>query len=277
MINFKKYINEVKKFLFKLNEDNISEYAAEAAYFTIISFIPFTLFFITLIKFTNIEKDAINIILNEIIPSNISSILLNIIEEIYLKSPESLSFSILIIIWASGKGFFSLSKGIRNIYKVNIKNNFILRLTGSIYSLILITLILLFLTLLLIGKSIYIWIMKKYYQISFVISVIYRFRIIFLIILMTIVFYFLYKIISEKDEKHLSHIYGAFFSSVIWQFLSYFISIYMKVSSNFTVLYGSLSSLVLIMLWVYFCMYIILIGAEINFLINNSKINYKTK
>ncbi len=277
MINLKKYINEVKKFLFKLNEDNISEYAAEAAYFTIISFIPFTLFFLSLIKFTNIEKETIIIVLNEIIPSNINVVLSNIIEEIYSKSMDKLSFSVLIIIWSAGKGFFSLSKGIRNIYKVNIKNNFILRLTGSIYSLILITVILLFLTLLLIGKSIYIWIMKKYYQISFVISVIYRFRIIFLILLMTIVFYFLYKIISEKNEKHFSHIYGAFFSAVIWQFLSYFISIYMKISNNFSVLYGSLSSLVLIMLWVYFCMYIILIGAEINFLISNSKLKDKTK
>lgn len=269
MINIKKYKNNIKGIIKKIKEDNISEYAAEAAYFTIISFIPFVLFFITLIKFTNIDKDTIFTVLNEIIPFNISNILLNIIEEVFSKYTSNLSFSLLIIIWSSGKGFFSLSKGIKKIYKVNIKNNFILRIAGSIYTIILVISIMLFLFLLLLGKTIYISIMKKYYQISFIISFIYRFRIIFWIFLMTIIFYFLYKIIGIKNEKKISHIYGAVFGAIIWQILSYFISIYMEISNNFSYVYGSLSSLVLIMLWCYFCMYIILIGAEINFFISS--------
>lgn len=269
MVNFKKYINNIIKFFLKIRDDNISEYAAEAAYFTVISFIPFTVFFIMLIKFTNIEKEMIFIVLNEILPSNINNIILNIIEEIYSKSAVTLSFSVIIIIWAAGKGFFSLSKGIRNIYKINIKNNFILRITGSLYTLILILVIIFFLILLILGKSIYIWIMKKHYEISFAISFIYRFRIFFLIFFMTIIFYFLYRFISNKNEKCFSHIYGAIFSAVTWQILSYFISIYMEFSNNFSILYGSLSSVILILLWVYFCMYIILIGAEINLFINS--------
>ena len=273
MMNFNKYKNKIMKFIFKLKEDNISEYAAEAAYFTIISFIPFVLFFITLTKFASIDKDIIFIVLSEVIPSDISEILLRIIEEIYLNSAETLSFSLLIIMWSAGKGFFSLSKGIKNIYKIEIKNNFLLRIAGSIYTLILVILIIIFLILILLGKSIYITIMKRNYQISLVISIIYRFRIFFLFLIMTTVFYFLYKLISRNDEKKYSHIYGAIFSAIFWQILTYFISLYVNISNNFSYLYGSLSSLILIMLWVYSCIYIILIGAEINFFI--SKYNKK--
>ncbi len=271
MMNFNKYKNKLMKVIFKLKEDNISEYAAEAAYFTIISFIPFVLFFITLIKFANIEKGTIIIVLNEIIPSNISGILLNIIEEIYFKSKETLSFSLIVIIWSAGKGFFSLSKGIKNIYKIDIKNNFFLRIAGSIYTLVLVILIIVFLILIILGKSIYISIMKRYYQISFAIAIMYKFRIFFIFSLMTTIFYFLYKLISRNAENNFFHIYGAIFSAISWQILSYIISVYVNISSNFSVLYGSLSSLILIMIWVYFCMYIILIGAEINFLISESK------
>lgn len=271
MISLNKYKNKVKKIVFKLKEDNISEYAAEAAYFTIISFIPFIAIFLTLIKFVNIDKDVAIVIINEIIPSNISTILLNIIEEIYLKPTLEISFSLIIIIWSSSKGFFSLSKAIKNIYKTDIKNNFLLRITGCIYTLILLNLILAFLILLLLGKEIYIYTMKRCYQISFVISFIYKFRIIIFIFIMTAVFYFLYKLIGRNNEKILSHINGAIFSAISWQILSYFISLYMNVSKDFSVLYGSLSSLILIMLWSYFCMYIILIGAEINFFISQSK------
>lgn len=269
MMNFNKYMNKVMKFIFKLKEDNISEYAASAAYFTIISFIPFVLFFVTLTKFANIDKNIIFIVLNEVIPSDISKVLLNIIEEIYLKSTETLSFSLIIIIWSAGKGFFFLSKGIKNIYKIEIKNNFLLRIAGSIYTLILVILIIFFLILILLGKSLYITIMKRCYQISFVIYILYRFRVVFLVFIMITIFYFLYKLISKKY----SHIYGAIFSAIFWQILSYLISIYVKISNNFSYLYGSFSSLILIMLWVYFCIYIILIGAEINFFI--SKYNKK--
>ena len=175
-----------------------------------------------------------------------------------------IQFSLLIIIWSSGKGFFSLSKGIKSIYNIDIKNNFMLRIAGSIYTFLLEISIILFLILLVLGKTIYVAIMKKYNQISFMISIIYRFRMILLIFCMTIIFYFLYKIITIKNKRKTSHIYGAIFCACVWQILSYGLSIYMKYSNKFSNFYGSLSSFILIMLWIYMCMYIILIGAEIN-------------
>lgn len=269
MIKLREYKNYFKEFYIKLKEDNISEYAAEAAYFSIISFIPFLIFFVILIKNTNIETNTIIFFLNEIVPSNISNILINIIEEIYLTTKGNLSFSFIFIIWAAGKGFFSLSKGIRNIYKINTKNKIILRIAGSIYTVILVLIILVLLIILFLGKTIYILLMRKYYQFSFLISFLYKLRIIFFIFLMTIFFYFLYKIASTRNKNHIK---GAFFSAIFWQILSYIITIYMDISSNFSILYGSLSSLILIMLWVYFGMYIIFIGAEINSLrINSNK------
>lgn len=38
----------------------------------------------------------------------------------------------------------------------------------------------------------------------------------------------------------------------------------MEYSPGLANMYGSLTTIVLVMLWLYFCMYIILIGAEIN-------------
>lgn len=42
-------------------------------------------------------------------------------------------------------------------------------------------------------------------------------------------------------------------------------------------MYGSLSSIILIMLWIYMCMYVILLGAEINMLINRKNVKYFSK
>ena len=57
---------------------------------------------------------------------------------------------------------------------------------------------------------------------------------------------------------------GAVFTSVAWAVFSYVFSIYLEYASNMSVLYGSLTTLVVVMLWLYFCMYLLFIGAEIN-------------
>ena len=226
-----KIIKNVRKIFQKINEDNISEYAAETAYFTILSFIPFTLFFFTLIRFTNIEKDTIYVVLKEFIPSSVNDTILSIIEEIYSKSLRTISFSIVVAIWAAGKGFFSLCKGLRNIYKVDTKSNFLLRIIGSIYTLILIVAIIIFLFLIVLGKKLYVFIMTKFQEISRIIYFLYKSRIIFSILLMIGIFSLLYKIIANKQEECF-HIYGAIFSSIAWQITSYFISIYIEVSKR---------------------------------------------
>ena len=272
MVNIKKHIKEIKKIILKIKEDNISEYAAEAAFFTILSFIPFTLFFLTLIKFTNIDKDTIYLVLKEFIPTNVNNAVLNIIEEIYSKSVNAISFTLLVAIWSAGKGIFSLCKGIRNVYKVEVKSNFFLRIIGSIYTLILIIAIILFLFLIVLGKKLYIFIMMRFHEISNFVYFLYSLRSTFFILIMTGIFFILYKVIGNKKERDFSHIYGAVGCSVSWQIISYLISIYVEISKGFTNMYGSLSSIILIMLWVYACMYIILLGAEINILINNKMI-----
>ena len=60
---------------------------------------------------------------------------------------------------------------------------------------------------------------------------------------------------------------GAVFTACGWLLLSFFFSVYLDVFKGFTSMYGSLTTITLIMLWLYGCMYIILLGGEINALL----------
>ena len=60
---------------------------------------------------------------------------------------------------------------------------------------------------------------------------------------------------------------GAVFTACGWLLLSFFFSVYLDVFEGFTSMYGSLTTIILIMLWLYGCMYIILLGGEINALL----------
>ena len=61
---------------------------------------------------------------------------------------------------------------------------------------------------------------------------------------------------------------GAAFSSVAWLVISRIVVIYIDYFPNLSVMYGSLAGIVIAMLWLYFCMYSIFIGAVINYLLS---------
>ena len=57
---------------------------------------------------------------------------------------------------------------------------------------------------------------------------------------------------------------GALLTAVGWMGFSYLYSFYIDHMASVSAMYGSLTAVVLCMIWVYACMYIMFIGAEIN-------------
>jgi len=267
-------LKKVNRCFDKFKEDYVSEYTAECAYYTILSFIPFIIFFITLIQYTNVDKETIFFIIREMIPTTMHDMILGIIDEVYSKSVGTMSIAVLVALWSSGKGFFSLCKGLRKIYKVETpKTNTIMRIEGTIYSLIFILAIVMFLVMLVLGNRINNIVIQKFEAFSIVTTFILKIRIFILIILTFILFLFIYKFVPKHKLKLRTQVYGALFTSIAWYIISWVFSIYINIFDGFSNTYGSLTSIILIMMWVYTCMYVILVGAEINTLVREYKIS----
>ena len=62
---------------------------------------------------------------------------------------------------------------------------------------------------------------------------------------------------------------GAVFTAFGWTLASFVFSVYMDIFRGFSNMYGSLTTIVLIMLWLYFCMYILLLGGEVNVILRD--------
>lgn len=60
---------------------------------------------------------------------------------------------------------------------------------------------------------------------------------------------------------------GALFTACAWQLISFVFSIYLDIFKGFSSMYGSLTTIILLMLWLYMCMYAILLGGEVNALL----------
>jgi membrane protein len=77
-------------------------------------------------------------------------------------------------------------------------------------------------------------------------------------------FCFLYYNLSGKKGKIIHHLCGAVFASVCWLAFTFFYSIYISYSLKMSYLYAGFGAVIFFMLWIYFCVIIVLLGCVIN-------------
>lgn len=268
----------IEKLFINMGNDNVGEYSAQCAYYTILSFIPFIILLITLIQYTNIDQQTLFNVFLKLIPESMSEMVLGIVREVYSKSFGTVSISIIFIIWSAGKGLYALNKGLHAVYNTSLESSLdyiILRLKAIVQTILFIVLIAGGLTLLVFGSSLRGIIQNNFgglknYNIYMQIltQVVYIF-------VTFIVFLFLYKYMPGHKVKFRSQTYGALFGAITLNVVSYVFSKYLDIFKGFSLTYGSLTTLMLIMMWTYSCFYTVFLGAEFNKLIGNRKKQHK--
>lgn len=267
----KKLISEFfllfKGFLNQLKKDSVSAFSAQAAFFLILSIVPFFSLLLTLVQFLPVEKAEILKVVLDIIPSAFEPMCSTIIDELFSKSSGAIiSISVIITLWSAGKGVLSIIRGLNSVYHVNEKRNyFLLRVISAVYTILFIIALLATLLLLVFSNSIYNFLKKTSPVIAEFTNIFFNHKILLVLCLLVIFFIFVYRLVEDTHSNSILFIMpGAIISSISWVVFSYAFSIYIDNFSNFSYTYGSLSTIVVAMLWIYICMYILFVGAEIN-------------
>lgn len=258
-------VEMIRGFLKRLNKDHVGAYAAQSAYFILLSFIPFVLLLVTLVKYTPLTQEIVTTALIRMMPEEFSSFIRVIVNEVFEKSAAFVPVSAIIALWSAGKGVNALSKGLNCIYQVEETRGYVInRLRSAVYTLVFVVAVAVTLLLLVFGNQIQMGIAERFPVIAKVTSVIVGMRTMITLVLLCLVFLMIYKFVPNRRATLKSQIPGAMVSSVAWSLFSLAFSIYIDLTPGTVNMYGSLTTLVLIMLWLYFCMWILLIGAEIN-------------
>lgn len=261
---FWKIVAGIRLFVKKCNDDHISAYAAQTAFFIILSSIPFLMLFVSLIKYTSVTESMIMTLVTRVMPDYVAPLLVSIIHEIYTKGISLISIAAITAIWSAAKGIQYLSNGLNSVYDIEETRNWILlRLRAVVYTLVMLVAIVLSLILLIFGNSIQGFFEPYITGFSFLPDVIMRLRSLIMMAIFIFFFAIIYKMLPNRKAKIRNQLPGSILSALSWSIFSYGLSVYIDYFNGFS-MYGSLTTVVLIMLWLYFCMYILLICAEIN-------------
>lgn len=261
----RKLIKDIQGFMNRLNEDHVGAFAAQAAFFILLSFIPIVLLLMTLVQYTNISQEMAGDTLMQVVPAEFKVLVSEIINEVYQKSSSTVPVTAVVTLWSAGKGINALTTGFNSVYHVEETRNYITgRIRSALYTLIFIVAVVASLVLMVFGNTIQKTLVQYHPMLAQVTSFILGMRTMIMIVALMLVFLVLYKFIPNRKASFRSQLPGAMISSVAWAIFSLGFSLYLDVFPGFSNMYGSLTTIVLVLLWMYFCMYIILIGAEIN-------------
>ncbi len=262
-------------FINKYNRHRISIHAAQVAFFTMISFLPFLMFLITLLKHTPISKGVLMTVIQDLIPGSLSSLVTGWLGESYASSGAVLSVTALSALWAGSKSFSSIAYELEDIYERNERRSFFSRRLHSILETFLFTIMIIVSLILLVYGNQLIQLIDHYLPFIKNLSLIlFMLRSALSLLLFVIYFTFLYYIIPKQHASIRAEIPGAILAAFLWIVFSYLYSFYVDTWGSVTSIYGSLTSIVLLMLWLYFCITFIFAGALFNkYLQENKKLH----
>ena len=265
-------IIEIKRFTDKCKRDNINAFAAQSAFFLIISLIPFVMVFCSLLQYTVVSEGMLLKIVREIMPEYISPVVVSIIDEFYNKSIGIVSLTALLAIWSAAKGVQYMADGLNVINGIQETRNWVvLRFWAVGYMIGFLLALLAALLFLVFGNGIQKILVGYFPFLAHATNLIFQLRSVIMLGVLSIMFTVLYKTLPNNKEirdrklTFKNQLPGGIVCGVAWYLFSFGVSVYVDYFNGFS-MYGSLTTVVLVMLWLYFCMYIMMLCGELNVL-----------
>ena len=255
----------------------LSAFAGQAAFFMMLSFFPFFMFLLSLLKYTPFSENTLLELTSPFVPASFRDYLGNIINDIYnIQTNAILPATIIIAIWLGSKAFLSLIQGLNSVYSLNESRNYIIiRLYSFFYTIIFAVLIIVMLTVIVFGNRLYYYIRQHFPFTEKPLASIINMRAILSFIVLFLFFWLLYVILPNRKTKFSKQYPGAIVASFGWLAFSYVYSYYVDNISNYSKFYGTMTTVALLMLWLYACMYILFLGGLLNHILEKLRFRHK--
>ncbi|MDE6640030.1 MAG: YihY/virulence factor BrkB family protein [Acetatifactor sp.] len=248
----------------QMKKQNISAHAASIAFFFFLSIVPMLMVLCMIIPYTPLTEENLTQTVTEIIPDKVEPLVEGLIAEVYDKSAGSLSIAVIATLWSAAKGVMALMHGLNAINGVEEKRNyFVVRGIACLYTVVMLVVVILSLFLNVFGNQFVNLALHRIPQLQRLVAFVMHFRFLVVWVVLTLLFAAIYAYVPDDKLKIKEQIPGATFAAVVWSIFSWGFSIYVDYSNSYGI-YGSLAIIIIILLWMYFCMYIIMVGAYLN-------------
>jgi len=253
----------------KIKENEIMPLATQLTYRLIFALFPFVIFLISLVGYFDIDADFLLEETFAIFPLQIAQVINDVIRDVVdTRNPSILSTSLLLSIFTVANGFNSITRGINKAYAQEDSRHFVKRwLHSTLLVIALAFAIIASLLVVIYGDAIHGLIHNHIEPDG--LSALFGFAgLLIALVIMLATIILIYRLSLGKRQPLISLLPGAMLTIVVWTISSSAFNFYVNNFSRYSLVYGSIASIFITMLWLNIISATILIGAQTNALLN---------
>ena len=267
---FKKSIQYIKNIFNIINKPVMSILPGHLAFSFVLTIIPLLVLLCIIVSSFSISVTTITDFIENTFPTAVSNLLTPLIDG--RGFDISIAIFLLTAFYLASGGAFSVITASDVIYNLKPQNVISKRIKAFIMTIILIVLIIFMIVIPVFGDSILKLItnIKGVQAISKEISIVYyilKYPISFLLIYCNIKL--IYTIAPNKEIKSKTVTNGSAFTTIMWLLITQVYSFWVNKVVHYDIFYGSISNIIVLLMWMYFLAYVFVIGLVMNASIEN--------
>ena len=273
-LTIKKFVKEI---YYRLMYDEISLLSANLSYYFILSLFPMLIVALALTPYFKIDQQFLFEKIQNFAPGDLGDYLFDMISEVLNnKNNTIITVGIVFTLWSASSGIYGIIIAFNNAFRVRDGRIWIVtKLISVVITALFLLGMFVVLALVVFGKQLTYLLFHKFnldegfYNLWSVLN--YSFPILFIFI----VFVFLYIMGPNLKLKAISIIPGAIFSTISWTLVSRLFGYYIDHFSSYIKTYGTIGAFMAFIIWLYITGYILIIGAEINAIFHNYRVEHR--
>ena len=259
-----KTIKTLKKLLQKSSCRTASLYTSCACYYIILSILPAFLFLLSLLSFLPLSQEAVWRFLQTVIPEPLVKPITDLIRMVQRETTVPLfSVSALIWVWSASKGIFFIADGMDAVLRIPIGQSFVRKRVSAMLRFLMLSLSLVLTALLyLFGERLLAVSADLLPGLSdFLLTVVHH-RVISSFVLLSVIFSLVYRLHPGAELKYPYCLSGGAATAAGWLLFTWMFSIYVNHFSSQYRLFGEIGTLLLLSVWLRYCILILLYGIK---------------
>ena len=249
----------------ELSKKKISVYASSTSYFLFSSIPPFIILMSMLLPRFGLSVSELVKMVTDITPDDLDYQVTLIIQDAFARSGSVVPLTLVFMIWTAANSIAALSEGLRMAYGVRRQQRFLaFRLLSIVYTFSVILLLAAYMLISMFGEKIMGLIGWNKLKLPKILMMVLNWHNLFFLLVGFTMVLFMYVFLSGRKLSIRYHVFGTIFTIIAWELFSVIFSAYLKLSTNRSVIYGSFSALVALLLWIYIAICILLAGGVLN-------------
>lgn len=254
------------------SKKRVHRYAAAFSYYVTLSFFPFIILVSIMIAPLHVNLEGLTEVIGRIIPGSIMEIVSSHLEYVSMGGSDLMLWSAIVVLCTTASAAFRVLMDVMSDIQGKSRYSGLL---GFLLSFVLALAVLIFIYLACLMVVTGRWVMnllEEHFRIMFFTELWMWLRYLILLPIMFIFVQSIYIVTLPKGTHKFSRTSGAIIATVVMMLVSMVFSWLMSMTNRYTLVYGSLASVAILMIWLYFCGIILIMGNAINIVIERRRL-----